>query len=116
MLLFVSTLFKVDLHLTLKATNVNEWALYIHQNVKTMKEVRKLAICVRELNKDNKVNNEFSNIISRSDENLGQKINLQLKRYCEGNNFLFANDFNTDESSLNNSKLHLNHKGTYVLC
>lgn len=73
-LLFVRTLLKVDLYLTLKAT-VNAQALYIHQNVKTMKEVRKLFICERELSKDNKVKNDFYNIISRSDKNLGQEIN-----------------------------------------
>lgn len=40
-----------------------------------MKEVRKLFICERELSKDNKVKNDFYNIISRSDKNLGQEIN-----------------------------------------
>lgn len=84
-----------------------------------MNEVRKLVKCVRELNKDRKINFGFSNIISRSDKNLGQEINnlnLQLKRYCEVNNFLFVDNFNTDESCLNNGKLHVNHKKTYVLC
>ena len=55
--------------------------------VKTMKEVRKLAKCVQEQDKDQKVNNGFSSVINRSDRNLGLEINdLNLKslRYCEG--------------------------------
>ena len=95
--------------------------------VNTMKEIRKLVKCVRDLDKDSKVNIGFSSVISRSDGNLGQEIrdlNLKLKRYCEGNNFLFVDNVNflfvdnvnVEESCLNNSKLHLNHKGTNILC
>ena len=95
--------------------------------VNTMKEIRKLVKCVRDLDKDSKVNIDFSSVISRSDGNLGQEIrdlNLKLKRYCEGNNFLFVDNVNflfvdnvnVEESCLNNSKLHLNHKGTNILC
>ena len=87
--------------------------------VNTMKEIRKLVKCLRDLDKDEKVNFGFSSVISRSDRNLGQEIrdlNLKLKRYCEGNNFLFADNVNVEESCLNNSKIHLNHKGTNISC
>ena len=87
--------------------------------VNTMKEIRKIVKCVRDLDKEKKVNIGCSSIISRSDRNLGQEVrdlNLKLKRYCEGNNFLFVDNVNVEESCLNNSKLHLNHKGTNNLC
>ena len=87
--------------------------------VNTMKEIRKIVKCVRDLDKDKEVNNGFSSVISRSYRNLSQEIrdlNLKLKRYCEVNNFLFVDNVNIEESCLNNSKLHLNHKGTHILC
>ena len=86
--------------------------------VNTMKEIRKIVKCVRDLDKDKKVNIGFPSVISRFDRNLGQEIrdlNLKLKRCCEGNNFLFVDNVNIEESCLNNSKLHLNHKGTNTL-
>ena len=87
--------------------------------VNTMKEIRKIVKCVRDLDKDKKVNIGFSSVISRSDRNLGYEVrdlNLKLKRYCEGNNFLFVDTVNVEESYLNNSKLHLNHKRINILC
>ena len=77
--------------------------------VNTMKEIRKIVKCVRDLDKDKEVNNGLSSVISRSYRNLSQEIrdlNLKLKRYCEGNNFLFVGNINIEESCLNNSKLH----------
>ena len=58
-------------------------------------------------------------VIRRSHRNFGQKtedLNLKLKRYCEGNKFLFVDNVNIEKSCLNNSKLHLNYKGTNILC
>ena len=66
-------------------------------DVTTMKEIRKIVKCVRDLDKDKKVNIGFSSVISKSDRNLGQEIrdlNLKLKRYREGNNFLFVDNVN----------------------
>ena len=40
--------------------------------VNTIKEIRKLVKCLRDPDKDNKVNIGFSSAISRSDRNLGQ--------------------------------------------
>ena len=84
-----------------------------------MKEIRKLVKYVRDLDKDKKVNIGFLSVISRPDRNLDQEIknlNLKLKRYCEGNNFLLVDNFNIEESCLNISKLQLNHKRTNMLC
>ena len=87
--------------------------------VNTMKGIRKLIKCVRDIDIDKKVNIGFSNVISRSDRNLGQEIrdlNLKLNCCCEGNNFLIVDNVIVEESCLNNSKLHLNHKVTNILC
>ena len=75
--------------------------------VKTMKEVRKLAKCVREQDKDQEVNNGFSSVIDRSDWNLEQEINdLNISQYV----IVKVDNANIDESCFNNSKLHLNLK------
>ena len=67
------------------------------KGVNTMKEIRKLVKCLRDLDKDKEVYIGFSSVISRCDRNLVQEIrdlNLKLKDYCEGNNFLFAANVN----------------------
>ena len=40
---------------------------------------------------------------------------MKLKKYCEGKGFVFIENVNISEPGLNNSKLHLNKKGTNVL-
>ena len=70
-----------------------------------IRKLRKIVKCVRDLDIDNKVNIGFSNVMTRSDRNLGQEIrdlNLKLKRYCEGNNFLLVENVNVEELCLNN--------------
>ena len=87
--------------------------------VNTMKEVRQLVKCVKELDKEEEVKIGFSSVINRSDRNLEKEIvdlNLKLKWYNEGNQFLFIDNHNIDKSCLNNSKLYLNEKGTNILC
>ena len=74
---------------------------------------------MKELDKEEEVKINFSRVINRSDRNLENEIvdlNLTLKRYCEGNQFLFIYNDNIDKSCLNNSKLHLNQKGRNILC
>ena len=74
---------------------------------------------MKELDKEEEVKINFSSVINRSDRNLENKIvhlNLKLKRFCEGNPFLFIYNDNIDKSCLNNSKLHLNQNGTNILC
>ena len=92
---------------------------YLTNGVNTMKEVRQLVKCVKELDKEEEVKIGFSSVINRSDRNLEKEIvdlNLKLKRYCEGNQFLFIDNDNIDKSCLKNSKLHLNQKGTNIWC
>ena len=84
-------------------TRTNDFA----NGVKTMKEVRKLAKCVREQDKDQEVNNCFLSVIDRSDRNLEQEINDLNISQCD---FVKVDNANIDESCLNNSKLHLNLK------
>ena len=60
----------------------------------------------------------FSSVIYRKDKNLQDErneVNMKLKKYCEGKGFVFIENTNIDESDLNNSKLHLNKKGTSIL-
>ena len=86
--------------------------------VNTMKEVRQLVKCVKELDKEEEVKIVFSSVIYRSDRNLEKEIadlNLKLKWYCEGNQFIFTDNDNIDKSCLNNSKSHLNQKGTNIV-
>ena len=40
---------------------------------------------------------------------------MKLKKYWEGKGFVFIENVNINESGLNNSKLHLNKKGTNTL-
>ena len=39
---------------------------------------------------------------------------MKFKKYCEGKGFVFIENANIDELGLNNIKLHLNKKGTYI--
>ena len=86
--------------------------------VNTMKEVRQLVKCVKELGKEEEVKIGFLSVINRSDRNLEKGIidtNHKLMWYCEGNH-LFIDNNNINKSCLNNSKLHLNQEGTNILC
>ena len=40
---------------------------------------------------------------------------MKLKKYCEGKGSVFIENGNINESDLNNSKQHLNKKGTNIL-
>ena len=91
----------------------------LKNGVNTMKEVRQLAKCMKELDREEEVKIGFSSMINRSDRNLEKEIvdlNLKLKWYSKGNQFLFLDNYNIDKSCLNNIKLHLNEKGTNILC
>ena len=80
-----------------------------------MKVVRQLVKCVKELDKEDEVKIGFSSVIDRSDRNPEKEIvdfKLKLERYWESNQFLFIDNDNIGKSCLNNSKLHLNQKGT----
>ena len=86
--------------------------------VNTMKKVRKLVKVVREIDESEKIKIGFSSVIYRKDKDLEDEqneVNVKLKKYCEGKGFVFIENDNIIELGLNNSKLHLNKKGTNIL-
>ena len=61
----------------------------------------------------------YSGIINREDNNFAEKIkdrNTKLESYCKSKGFVFINNSKLDSSSLNRGRLHLNRKGTGLLC
>ena len=57
----------------------------------------------------------FSTITHICDKDFSKEIcelNVKLKKYCLGRRFIYIDNGNVNESCLNNSKLHLNKKGT----
>ena len=65
-----------------------------------------------------KIRSVFPGVIYRKDKDLDDERNeenIKLKKYYEGKGFVFIEDDNINESGLNNSKLHLNKKGTNIL-
>ena len=86
--------------------------------VNTKTKVRKLVELVREIEESEKINIGFSIVIQRKVKDLEDEqneVNGKLKKYCEGKGFAFIENANINESGLNNSKLHLNKKGTNIL-
>ena len=80
-----------------------------------MKKVRKCVEVIQELDNTESIQIGFSIIIQRTDKDFSNKIketNITLKNYCLGKGFIFVDNDNINESCLNNSKLHLNKKGT----
>ena len=100
-------------------------ALIIHtgrndltNGVNTIKKVRKLVKVVREIDESEKIKIGYSSVIYRKGKDLEDErneVNMKLKKYCEGKGFVFIENANLNESVLNNSKLHLNKKGTNIL-
>ena len=83
-----------------------------------MKKVRKCVEVIQELDNTESIQIGFSIIIQRTDKDFSNKIketNITLKNYCLGKGFIFVDNDNINESCLNNSKLHLNKKGTQRL-
>ena len=86
--------------------------------VNTMKKVRKLVKVVREIDESKEIKIGFSSVIYRQDKEVDderKEVNSKLKKYCEGKGFVFIENANIDGTGLNNSKLHLNKKGTNIL-
>ena len=80
----------------------------------TMKQVREIAKTIKEMEDSGKMGIGFSGIIQRVDRNFKDQIketNDKLKRYCEGNGFVYVDNDNINEKSLNKSLLHLNKAG-----
>ena len=85
------------------------------KGINTMKNVRKCVEAIRELDNSENIQIGFSSIVHRSDKDFSKEIselNVKLKKYCLGRGFIYIDNDNINESCLNNSKLHLNKKGT----
>ena len=84
-------------------------------SVNTRSKVRKIAIAVEEMDGNNDIKLGFSSIIVRKHRDLEKDIKetyTKLKNYCKGKEFIFVDNANIYKNCLNNSKLHLNRKGT----
>ena len=60
----------------------------------------------------------FSTIIRKTDRNFKDKIKEisdKLKRYCEGNSFVYVDRDNINQKSLNKSLLRLNKAGNKLI-
>ena len=80
----------------------------------TMKKVRKGVAVIQEVDNTENIQIGFSSIIQRADKDLSNEIketNIKLKN-CLGKGFISVDNDNINESCLNNSKLHLDKKGT----
>ena len=76
-----------------------------------MKQVRKIAKTIQEMEDSGKVGTGFSGIVERADRNFKDQIkdtNDKLKKYYEGNDFVYVDNDNINDKSLNKSLLHLN--------
>ena len=84
-------------------------------SVNTMSKERKIVKAVEVMNGNNEKKLGFSNVIARKDWDLekeNKETNKKLKIYCIGKGSIFADNANVKENCLNNSKFHLNRKGT----
>ena len=70
------------------------------------------------MTKQKKIRLVFPELFFGKDKDLEDErneVNMNLKKYCEGKGLVFIENDNINESGLNNSKLHLNKKGTNIL-
>ena len=74
------------------------------KGINTMKNVPKCVEAIRELYNFQNIQIGFSKEIS--------ELNAKLKKYCLGRGYICIDNDKVNESCLNNSKLHLNMKGT----
>ena len=69
----------------------------------TMSQVRKISKTIQENKDRGKMGTNFEDQIKETNE--------KLKRYCESNGFIFVDNDNINEKSLNKSLLYLNKAG-----
>ena len=75
-----------------------------------MRQLRKIAKIIQEMEGSSKIGIGFSGIIEREDRNFKDQFketNDKLKSYCEGNGFVYVEDDKINEKSMNKSLLHL---------
>ena len=83
-------------------------------DVNTIKHVRSIAKVTEKMKVGGDIQVGFPGIIERRNHDLGEKIkdiNERLKRFYNSKGFLFVDNSNIDESSLNKSLLHLRRYG-----
>ena len=91
------------------------------KGTKTIKNIGKRVEVIRELDNCENIRNtqiSFSSIMHRSDKHFSKEIselNVKVKKYCLSRGFIYVDNDNINESCLNNSKLHLNQRGTNLL-
>ena len=84
-------------------------------SVNAMSKAGKIVKAVEEMDGNNETKLGFSSIIVRKDRHLEKEIKetkTKVKNHCIGKGFTFVDNVNIKENCLNNSKLHLNRKGT----
>ena len=84
----------------------------------TMKQVCKIAKTIQEMENSGKSGIGFSTVIRKADRNFKDKtkeISDKLKRYCEGNGFVYVDSDNINQKSLNKSLLRLNKAGNKLI-
>ena len=88
------------------------------KGVNTMPKVRKIVSAIHEVDGTRNIQLGFSSIIQKAGKYYSKEIkdiNMRLKSSCSGKGLISVDNSNIDESSLNNSKLHLSKKGTQLL-
>ena len=81
----------------------------------TMKNIRKCVQAISELANSENIQISFFGIMHRSHKKFSKEIselNVKLKKHCLGRGFIYVDNDNINESCLNNTKLHLNKRGT----
>ena len=88
-------------------------------DMNTIKKVKKVVQSIRETHVNQEIQIAFSGIFNREDNDFAEKIekrNNKLESYCKSKGFVFMNNSKLDSSSLDRDRLHLNRKGTGLLC
>ena len=88
-------------------------------DMNTIKKVKKVVQSIPEIDVNQEIQVAFYGIINREDYNFVEKIekrNTKLESYCKSKVFFFIINSKLDSSSLNRVRLHLNQKGTGLLC
>ena len=89
----------------------------VTNDVNTMKHVRSITKIMEEMKGGGDIQVGFPGIIERRDHDLGEKIKeiiKRLERCCSCKGFVFTDNSNIDESSLNRSLLHLSRCGNML--
>ena len=82
----------------------------IHQEINTMKMIKKLVKVIKETDSEKETEITFSGLMQREYRGFRdqiEEINVKLKRYCESKGYRFVENSNIDGGFLNRIKLHL---------